>query len=582
MATAVAKYLITQSHARRTTVRIDKPSALLLAQAASVEITRDRSHFAVAAADDSASGTPARLSNELLLPTAVAAVEAAPTTAASAAPGAWMASMAAPPVGSPASAPVASPLGVARTRLTPLRNGRHCAYIALGSNLGDRAGHLARALAALAAEDGCTVVDTAFLYETPAAYVTDQPAFLNSACTVYTDLSPRALLQALKRIEVALGRTPTLRYGPRVVDLDILFYDDVELSEPDLIIPHALLHEREFVLRPLCDIAPSHEHPGLQKTVEHLLLHLKDHGPVWRVLPVGNGTVWRWGERTRVMGIVNASPDSFSDVGRFADAEAAAAHALQLVADGADIIDVGGMSSRPHAPDVSPDAEAARVVEVIRRIRAAGVAGASVPISVDTFRASVARQALEAGATFINDISGGTRDPEMLNVMAHAGVPVCLMHMRGDAATMTTVAAKTYATGGGASSSANAVVAGVCHELGARVQDALAAGVYRWNIVVDPGLGFAKQPEQSLDLVRNLRGLVGPGTELAGFPTLVGPSRKGFVGAVVHRDVDGRAWGTAATCAALVAAGVDIVRVHDVREMADVVRMADAIWRARP
>jgi len=540
MALALARYLITKCNFRRTSIRIDKPSALLLAQAASVEITRDRSHFPPVS-------SPALAASTSLVPNAAAS-----------------------------PAPPAAPAGAATVPVAPRGTdagvGRHCVYLALGSNLGDRAAHIARALDLLVSDAGCTIADTAFLYETPPAYVVDQPSFLNTACKIYTELSPHDLLAALKRIEAALGRQPTVRYGPRTVDLDILFYDDLELRDPDLTIPHALLHEREFVLRPLCDIASAHEHPVLQKTVGHLLLHLKERSAIWRVLPVAPNTVWRWGERTRLMGILNITDDSFSDGGKYLTADAAVAHAQHMVADGADIIDIGGMSSRPHAVEVPPEVEAGRVVEVIRRLRAASV---TAPISVDTYRASVAAAALEAGANMVNDISGGARDPAMRPLLARAGVPLCLMHMRGDASTMTTAAAKTYDGPGG-------VLAAVRTELGDAVGAALAAGVRRWNVLVDPGLGFAKNPAQSLELVRGLRELVAPGHQLAGFPTLAGPSRKGFVGAVVHRDVDGRAWGTAAACAALVSQGVDVLRVHDVKEMVEVIRMGDAIWRASP
>jgi dihydroneopterin aldolase / 2-amino-4-hydroxy-6-hydroxymethyldihydropteridine diphosphokinase / dihydropteroate synthase len=547
MALAVVRYLLTECHLRRATVRIDKPSALLLAQAASVEITRDRDAFLPATAAPNNSPSPL-----------------AATAAAAAAPQAHA-----------AANNVAAP---ALTALHQAAPGQHCAYVALGANLGDRAGTIARALAMLEAEHGCVVADTAFLYETPAAYVRDQPPFLNSAAKIYTTLDPYALFRALQATEQALGRVPAaVRYGPRAIDLDLLFYDDWEHGDPALTVPHPRLHERAFVLRPLCDIAASHEHPTLQKTVEHLWRHLKDpyaDGPLWRVLPWSApaelvGSVWRWGERTRIMGIVNVTADSFTEVGRHLDPAAAVAHGCALVAQGADALDIGGMSSRPQAPDVAPDEEAARVVAVVRGLRDAGV---RVPISVDTWRASVAAAALAAGASWINDISGGSRDPAMLPLMARAGVPLCLMHMRGNAATMTLPAAKQYDD--------NDVVAGVRHELEQRVAAALAAGVRRWNVVVDPGLGFAKTPTQSLELVRGLGAIVGGAAGgLARFPTLAGPSRKGFVGAVTDRPVGDRAWGTAAACAALVAAGVDVLRVHDVLAMADVARMGDAIWR---
>lgn len=253
-----------------------------------------------------------------------------------------------------------------------------------------------------------------------------------------------------------------------------------------------------------------------------------------------------------VMGIVNATPDSFSDGGRFLDPEAAVAHALRLAGEGADLVDLGGESTRPGATPVSAEEELRRVVPVIAALRARGFA---LPISVDTWKARVARAALAAGADLVNDVSG-LADPDMGAVVAAAGVPVVLQHMRGTFADM--AAHATYAD----------LLGEVAAELRAALARADAAGIPRERVVLDPGLGFAKTPEQSLELlarVGELRSL--------GRPLLVGPSRKGFIGKVTGAPAGERLPGTLAAVAACVLAGVELVRVHDVaaaRQAADV------------
>lgn len=238
-----------------------------------------------------------------------------------------------------------------------------------------------------------------------------------------------------------------------------------------------------------------------------------------------------------------------------------------FIKNGAHIIDIGGQSTRPDAPEISAEEEASRIIPAICAIRAAGF---TVPISVDTYRACVAREAVEAGADIINDISAGRFDPLMLSTVAELGVPVCLMHTRGTPATMGSLAS--YPLG---------VIPTVAAELAERVAAAEAAGVRRWNIILDPGLGFAKDMEGNLEIIRRLGELTG-GVEhgLRGMPWLLGPSRKRFVGMVTGVEMAGeRQWGTAGAVAACVGGGADVVRVHDVEEMKKVVDMAVAIWR---
>jgi len=261
-----------------------------------------------------------------------------------------------------------------------------------------------------------------------------------------------------------------------------------------------------------------------------------------------------------VMGVLNVTPDSFSDGGRYADVDAAVAHAIGLRDDGADLVDVGGESTRPGADRVDAASETARVVPVIRELAAAGV-----PTSVDTTRAAVAAAALEAGAAAVNDVSGGLADATMTKVVADAGCPYVIMHWRGHSRRMRDLAAY------------RDVVGEVCAELRARVDEAVVAGVAPERIILDPGLGFAKTADHNWELTRHLDRLL-----RLGHPILVGASRKSYLGALLAgpdgtpRPVDDREAATVATSVLAVAAGAWGVRVHDVRATVD----ALAVWRA--
>ncbi|MFC0429605.1 dihydropteroate synthase [Kutzneria buriramensis] len=253
------------------------------------------------------------------------------------------------------------------------------------------------------------------------------------------------------------------------------------------------------------------------------------------------------------MGVVNVTADSFSDGGKYLRVDDAVEHGLQLWAEGADLVDVGGESTRPGADRVDAEVEIARVVPVIERLSAAGVL-----CSVDTTRAVVADASLDAGAAVINDVSGGLADPQMAKVVAAAGAPWILMHWRGHSKNMNDLA--TYKD----------VVAEVRDELSARVDAALAAGIAPEALVLDPGLGFAKQREHDWALLHGLDQLLG-----LGFPLLVGASRKRFLGALLAdadgspRPPDGREVATTTITALAAAAGVWGVRVHDVRRSLD-------------
>ena len=275
-------------------------------------------------------------------------------------------------------------------------------------------------------------------------------------------------------------------------------------------------------------------------------------------MPIGDGLLHF--DHPLVMGVLNVTPDSFSDGGLYADPAAAVAHGVALRDEGADIVDVGGESTRPGAERVDVRTEIDRVVPVIAALTAAGV-----PTSIDTTRAEVAAAALDAGAALVNDVSGGLADPAMAPLVASAGCPYIVMHWRGHSRDMNALARY------------HDVVAEVAAELAERVEAARAAGVAAERIILDPGLGFAKNAEHNWALTRRLDVLVGTGQ-----PVLFAASRKSYLGRLLAapdgtpRPVAGRSDATLATSVLAVAAGVWGVRVHEVRATKDAIE----VWRA--
>jgi dihydropteroate synthase len=265
-------------------------------------------------------------------------------------------------------------------------------------------------------------------------------------------------------------------------------------------------------------------------------------------------------DRTLVMGVLNVTPDSFSDGGRFHDSKIATNHALQMIEDGADIIDIGGESSRPGSDRISAQEELNRVLPVISALVDTGVA-----ISIDTMRAEVASAAIEAGACMVNDVSGGKSDPEMLGYVANLDTPFILMHWRGPSNIMNTL------------TDYQDVVADVTTEISKQVDVAVAAGITRERIAIDPGIGFAKTVDQNWPILKHLDVLEG-----LGLPILMGASRKKFLGELlasdgVARDSDGRESATAAISTLMAARGLWAVRVHDVKSSSDAIAVVDRI-----
>ncbi|PVH98087.1 folic acid synthesis protein-like protein [Periconia macrospinosa] len=455
---------------------------------------------------------------------------------------------------------------------------KHRAFIALGSNLGDRINMIEQACREMDNSGKIKILRTSSLWETKAMYVQDQDKFINGVCEVETSLSPLALLDELQAIEKKMGRVKIIDKGPRNIDLDVLLYNDSVYSDERLTIPHALMLEREFVLRPLCELIPEASLPAqanlpagsLQSHLGKLPISKEPLSPLTRLCPSQpNITATRSDRDTRIMAILNITPDSFSDGGKhYGENLYNLPRTIKSnIEYGATILDVGGQSTRPGSTQLSSDVEIDRVVPVIKLIRGLPEAK-DTAISVDTYRADVARQAVEAGADIVNDVSAGLLDDDMLSTVAQLGCTVCLMHMRGTPETMNSLTQ--YPDG---------VIETVGRELLDRVRAAEAAGIRRWRIILDPGIGFAKNQEQNLELLRRLNELREyPG--LQGLPWLVGTSRKKFIGDITGEDKPAnRLWGTGAAITAAIQGGADILRVHDTKVMTKVARMADAIWR---
>jgi len=264
--------------------------------------------------------------------------------------------------------------------------------------------------------------------------------------------------------------------------------------------------------------------------------------------------------RTHVMGVINVTPDSFSDGGQFFEKERAVEQALQLAEDGADLIDIGGESTRPYSKGVSPDEEMNRVLPVIEALKKE----LRIPISIDTLKAQVAREALHCGASMVNDISALRSDSDMASVVAQAGVPVILMHMQGTPADMQ--AQPTYED----------VTPEIITFLRKAMDQAVNSGVRRDLVIVDPGIGFGKTFDHNLEILKELGRF-----QCLEAPVLVGSSRKAFIGRILEKEVHERDTGTMATVAAAVMNGAHIVRVHNVKQAVETVKVIDAIKRRK-
>ncbi|MHB1296636.1 MAG: dihydropteroate synthase [Anaerolineae bacterium] len=385
-------------------------------------------------------------------------------------------------------------------------------------------------------------------------------------------MAPKGRFHVLKVEQVAFAAASILKQemlakGGEAALSSEIYHGGESATDALLLATDRTLHEVIAVLR----VQPLPSLQQLAAELEEALAHATG-----RTVPstrIGSRT-FQWGERTYVMGIVNATPDSFSGDGLLtpemdADelAERATAQALAFLEQGADILDVGGESTRPGSQPVTAEVERTRIVPVIRRLRQV----TDAPISVDTYRAPVARAALDAGADLVNDVWALQMDPDLAPLVAERGAPVVLMHNRSKPKD----AAQEERLGGCyVGVHYQDLLGDVVRELQAQVDAAIAAGIPRERLLIDPGIGFGKTVDQNLRLLNHVDAL-----RVLGLPILVGSSRKSFIGYTLDLPADQRVEGTAATVAIAIARGADVVRVHDVQVMARVARMTDAIVR---
>ncbi|PRQ51008.1 putative transferase [Rosa chinensis] len=293
-----------------------------------------------------------------------------------------------------------------------------------------------------------------------------------------------------------------------------------------------------------------------------------------RVLPIGNG-LWDWSMKTSVMGILNLTPDSFSDGGKFESVEAAVSQVRLMISEGADMIDIGAQSTRPMASRISVEQELDRLIPVLEAVVGMPEVEGKL-ISVDTFYSEVASEAVSKGSHIVNDVSAGQLDSNMLNVVAGLRVPYIAMHMRGDPSTMQNSENLQY----------DDVCKQVASELLLRVRDAEVLGIPAWRIIIDPGIGFSKNTEQSLDILMGLPNIqeeIGrKSLALSHAPIMIGSSRKKFLGEICNRKAAiERDPATVASVTAGVLGGANIVRVHNVRDNLDAVKLCDAMLRRK-
>ncbi len=443
--------------------------------------------------------------------------------------------------------------------------------LSLGSNIGQRLDNLQRAVDALG--QYIAVEALAPIYETEPWGLTEQPEFLNSCLKGKTRLDPESLLVVCKEIEINMGRAPGIRWGPRLIDIDILYFNAIELKTNRVQIPHPEIAERAFVLAPLTDIAPDHHDPVRGQRVSEMLANISREGV--KKVPLGEKMLRRpvhlaWGIKTYVMAILNITPDSFSGDGILQSnsvVESAIEQVKQFARDGADIIDIGGESTRPGGKPISQESELERVLPIIEALRSE----IDLPLSIDTYRSGVSSEALKSGADWINDVWGLRMDEEMASVAAEFDCPIVLMHNRSkpkDAVQEEKLGGRYIGV------EYENLIEDISRELDASISKAIDSNVSAANIIVDPGIGFGKTVSQNLHLLNQLD-RIAP----SGYPLLVGPSRKSFIGYALNLPIDQRLEGTAAAVAIAIDRGADIIRVHDVKSMSRVARMSDAIVR---
>lgn len=410
-------------------------------------------------------------------------------------------------------------------------------FIALGANLPSQFGTprqtLKRAIAEIAAR-GIRVISRSSIYLTAPVPISNQPWYHNAVIAVETSLSAHDLLQTLHAIEADFGRVRSVQNAPRVIDLDVLDYHGTVSDLKKLELPHPRMTDRAFVLYPLSDIAPAWRHPVTHISIADYMAALSPDQSIKR------------DNAPEIMGIINVTPDSFSDGGAFYNPDKAIEQGLRLVDEGARYLDIGGESTRPNAVPIGAEEELRRILPVIRGLQNCGAV-----LSVDTFHAATMAAVLNENVGMINDITALEGDIESISALKNSDCQICLMHMQGTPATMQVN--PVYKD----------VVVDIMAYLEQRIELCERSGIDRNRLVVDPGIGFGKNLAHNTELLRNLSVF-----HALSVPVLLGASRKSFIAKMVGRDVPAsdRLAGSLAAVAAAVKHNVDIVRVHDVKD----------------
>lgn len=440
--------------------------------------------------------------------------------------------------------------------------------LGLGSNLGDRLAHLRTALEMIKKIPGLSVQQVSPLYLSDALLPDKAPAdwdlpYINLALRCTCSQKPLELLQELKRIEGQLGRSQkTASWGPRTLDIDILAWDDLSLESKVLTLPHPHLLERPFALWPLADIAASWKFPLPGSYQDQTAAELVEKwGSRFSGLgPLRVKQIYQRIDTPRLVGVLNVTPDSFSDGGTFLDVEKALVHALNLVNAGAEVIDIGAESTAPNSNRLDQDTEWQRLLPILQALKDAQTDFLIAPkISVDTRHAETARKALNFGLDWINDVTG-LEDPIMRQIMAETDKDCVVMHHTSIPASRNHIVPR------------NQDIVKLIYEWGMRHLDRLEqAGIARDRIIFDPGIGFGKAPEHSLELIRNVNAFEGLGTRV-----LIGHSRKSFLSLFTPYPSSERDIETLAISLYLAKQRVDYLRVHQVEMCARGLRVSSA------
>lgn len=525
-------------------------------------------------------------------------------------------------------------------QISIVNNEWNTAYLAFGSNIGNRVKYILSAISLLDKNPKIKVLNTSSLFESEPMYFKDQNSFMNGCLQIKTQLNPNELLTVCKQIEYEeLKRVKHFDNGPRCIDLDIILYLNSEgnhilVNTENLIIPHPRMLERTFVLEPLSELIPSTMlHPiTSEPIIQHLdqiyaklndadyltkLIPLPSINNTYRFLrfntryelnPISSQVIKKTSSPTYIMGIINNTPDSFSDGGKhFNNIDKKLDDIIRMCNEAFKlqeniIIDIGGCSTRPNSKQATLEEELSRSIQLIRTIRQCPqLPQEKIILSIDTYRSKVARQAVLAGVDIINDISGGTFDPAIFEVVAeNPYVAYVLSHIRGDINTMTQLNQyeETENLNGTEflynqiekNNTQTQFIRSIGFEMSQTYKKAVQCRVKRWQIIMDPGLGFAKNGNQNIQLMKDIPLLKNYSffnedtkefTNFKNIPILVGPSRKKFIGTITkEEDASKRDFATGSVITSCIGLGCDIVRVHNVADCSKAVKIADSIYKS--